>query len=45
MHEHLLEDKHPIQRIIDALDQVGARFLLIWLLAALLALCAVALLI
>jgi hypothetical protein len=32
------EDKHPIQRVMDLLDEVGARFLAIWFMAALLAL-------
>jgi hypothetical protein len=41
----LLEDKHPIQRLMDELEQVGAGFLLIWLLAAFIALCALAFLI
>jgi hypothetical protein len=32
------EDKHPIQRVMDLLDEVGARFLAIWFMAALVAL-------
>jgi hypothetical protein len=32
------EDKHPIQRVMDLLDEVGARFLAFWFMAALLAL-------
>jgi hypothetical protein len=32
------EDKHPIQRVVDLLDEVGARFLAIWFMAALLTL-------
>ena len=32
------KDKHPIQRVMDLLDEVGARFLAIWFMAALLAL-------
>ena len=40
----MIEDKNIIRRIIDLLDQVGASFLLVWLLAALLALVVVALL-
>ncbi len=40
----MIEDKNVIRRIVDLLDQVGASFLLVWLLAALLALVVVALL-
>ena len=40
----MIEDKNPIRRILDLLDQVGASFLLVWLLAALVALVLLALL-
>ena len=40
----MIEDKNPIRRIIDQLDQIGASFLLVWLLAAVIALFVVALL-
>jgi hypothetical protein len=41
--ESMSEDKNPIRRIVDELGQVGATFLLVWLLAAFVALFVLAL--
>jgi hypothetical protein len=43
--ESMSEDKNPIRRIVDELGQVGATFLLVWLLAAFVALFVLALLV
>lgn len=37
------EDEHLSKRLLDLLDQIGARFLVIWFMASLLALLAVTL--
>jgi hypothetical protein len=40
----VIEDKNPIRRILDLLDEVGASFLLVWLAAAVVLLFVLALL-